>query len=888
MELALDSMDEPVILVVDDNPDELFATSRILKKQGYKVEQAKDGPEALELAMRINPDLILLDVVMPKIDGYDVCRQLKDHALLCQSSVMLMSSVKNTPEHQAKGLDSGADGFIARPYDSREFVSRVRSMLRIKQVEKDLRRQQEWFRVTMSSIGDGLIATDTNGHILFINDVAENLSGWTGSEAQGNSITDVFNVIDEKTGSKITSPIAQALAKGEVINLEDNLALINKNGEVIQIADSVAPIRSEEGEVLGGVLVFRDIRHQIAAMKQIASSQRSWDALFNTTNQSVLVLSPDFKILDTNDVVVKKSGIPKKRIVGKSCHEFINCHSGPHFDCPMQKVIEKGKNVSVTQSIQQYNGHHIVTCTPVLNESGAVEKIVHIATDISDLKEVKRQRSESEAKYRSVFKCASDAMVLVDARTNAILDANEEAVSLYGYTISEMRSLKLDDLALPEEPIEGQQPRHRKKDGTNFPVELTASSVWLNQRITRIVAVRDISSRIETEDERKKLEGQLFQSEKLRAIGTLAGGIAHDFNNLLTTIIGNAEMAIEELQGAPVVEECLRDILSASNLAGELTSQILTIARRDEKNNLPFSMSEVIRDIVRFIGATTPSSIEIETNVVEDCTIFADRSRIYQVLLNLCTNATHAMPNSSGLIKISMVQEKIKKQELTLSDEHKEDVCCKIVVSDNGCGMSAEVAENIFEPYFTTKEPGKGTGLGLAMVQSIIETYGGHIGFISSPGAGTSFTIHLPVYRGPSVKVALQPAEIKTYDLSVFFVDDEPLITKMTKRQLSRDGYDVQAFNNPIEALEAVKNSIESCDVVVSDVNMPHLRGDELAFKIREISKELPIILISGNSSRLSQEIIADIGNCVFLPKPIKRNVLLKTITSIVKESKKQ
>ena len=883
MELALDSMDEPVILVVDDNPDELFATSRILEKQGFKVEAAKDGHEALELAMRINPDLILLDVVMPSLDGYEVCRQLKDHALLCQSSVMLMSSVKNTPEHQAKGLDSGADGFIARPYDSREFISRVRSMLRIKQVEKELRRQQEWFRVTLSSIGDGLIATDTNGQILFINDVAENLSGWTGDEAQGNSITEVFNVINEKTGARITSPIAQALQREEILNLEDNLALINKNGEVIQIADSVAPIRTEEGEILGGVLVFRDIRHQIEAMKQIASSQRSWDALFNTTNQSVLVLSPDFKIIDTNEVVVKKSGVPKRRIVGKYCFDFINCHSGPHSRCPMQKVIDTGRKASVTQSIQQYNGHHIVTCTPVINEAGAVEKIVHIATDISDLKEIKRQRSESEAKYRSVFKCASDAIVLVDARTNAILDANEEALSLYGYSISEMRSLKVDDLELPEEPIEGQQTLHRKKDGSSFPVELTTSSVWLNQRITRIVAIRDISTRLKTEDERKKLEGQLFQSEKLRAIGTLAGGIAHDFNNLLTTIIGNAEMAIEELQGAPVVEECLRDILAASNLAGELTSQILTIARRDEKNNSPFSMAEVIRDIVRFIGATTPSSIEIETTVVEDCTIFADRSRIHQVLLNLCTNATQAMPNNSGLIKITMVQEKIEKQELNLNKDHKKDVCCKIVVSDNGCGMSPEVAENIFEPYFTTKEPGKGTGLGLAMVQSIVANYGGNITFISSPGAGTSFTIHLPLYKGASVKQALPPDEVKVAGLNVIFVDDEPLITKMTQRQLNRDGFEVKAFNNPLKAFEAIERKPEFYDVVVTDVNMPHLRGDELARKIRKISKELPIIMISGNSSKLSQELIENIGNCVFLPKPIKRNDLQKAIRNITK-----
>ena len=268
MKIEKDIIASNKVLLVDDDPEELLATSRVLIKAGFEVTGADSALSAIDKARRNVPDIILLDVVMPEIDGFEACQMIKADSRLSESFVVLMSSQKNTPDYQARGLDAGADGFIPRPFYSDEFVARIRSMMRIKSVEKELRLQKQWLRVTMSSIGDALIATDNRSRILFMNKVAENLTGWTMENAELQPLSKIFNIIDGTTNQPIADPISRVMKDGVIIHLQDNVVLVNKNNMKHQIADSAAPIRNDDGTIVGGVLVFRDITDRKNAEKE--------------------------------------------------------------------------------------------------------------------------------------------------------------------------------------------------------------------------------------------------------------------------------------------------------------------------------------------------------------------------------------------------------------------------------------------------------------------------------------------------------------------------------------------------------------------------------------------------------------------------------------------
>ena len=384
--------------------------------------------------------------------------------------------------------------------------------------------------------------------------------------------------------------------------------------------------------------------------------------------------------------------------------------------------------------------------------------------------------------------------------------------------------------------------------------------------------------------ERLKLEEELRQAQKMESIGNLAGGIAHDFNNILSSIIGFTELALDETSKGTTLEDSLQEVYSAGKRAKELVRQILAFARQSEENRSPIQPSTVAKEVLKFIRSTIPTTIKIEQVIESDSWVMGNTIQIHQVLMNLCTNAAHAMEDSGGTLELNIRDMFVDKTDAAIGMRQWDYV--EITVSDTGVGIPPEAIDSIFEPYFTTKGIGEGTGLGLAVAHGIIESYGGKITFESELGKGTKFTICLPIAKKRSGQDAYVPEQLPTGTERILFVDDEAPIAKMGGQILERLGYSVTTRTSSIEALELFQVRPNDFDLVVTDMTMPNLTGDKLAVELMKIRPDIPVILCTGYSKKISDEIASELGIKAFAYKPVVKVDLAKTVRKVLDEAK--
>ncbi len=388
-----------------------------------------------------------------------------------------------------------------------------------------------------------------------------------------------------------------------------------------------------------------------------------------------------------------------------------------------------------------------------------------------------------------------------------------------------------------------------------------------------------ITERKQAEKDKERLQFQLQQSQKMESIGNLAGGIAHDFNNILSSIIGFTELALDETPKGTLAEDSLQEVYSAGKRAKDLVQQILTFARQSDEKRTPLLPSKIAREVLKFIRPTIPTTIEIQQNLDSESWITGNATRVYQVLMNLCTNAAHAMEDSGGVLTVSMKDLSFDKENSPIGMKAGDYV--EIKVSDTGSGIAPEIIDSIFEPYFTTKEPGEGTGMGLAIVRGVIESYDGKISVASQLPKGTTFTTYLPITKKRDHK-AYVPEQLPTGTEHILFVDDEHPIAKMGRRTFESLGYSVTTRTSSEEALELFKAKPNDFDLVVTDMTMPNMTGDQLAIELMKIRNDIPVILCTGFSKRISDDSIADIGIRAFAYKPIVKADLAKTVRKVL------
>jgi PAS domain S-box-containing protein len=398
--------------------------------------------------------------------------------------------------------------------------------------------------------------------------------------------------------------------------------------------------------------------------------------------------------------------------------------------------------------------------------------------------------------------------------------------------------------------------------------------------------VQDITARKKTEEEQARAEAQLRQAQKMESLGTLAGGIAHDFNNILGVIVGYTEIALWESPEGSGLRTSLQEVLRAANRATDLVKQILAFSRQREQEKKPVQLGLIVKEALRMLRASLPSTIEILSDVDTKTVALVDPTQIHQVLMNLCTNAAHAMQENGGVLSARLTDGYLGPESIPPHSGLQPGPHVRLTVQDTGHGIPAAVLDRIFDPFFTTKEPGVGTGLGLAVVHGIVKSHGGAIEVKSSIGEGTTFHVLLPAVESTTTPVSVSFAPLPRGAERLLVVDDEPALAMATKEMLERLGYEVEYQTSSVGALETFRLRLEGkpFDLVITDMTMPHLTGLDLTRELLRKQPDLPIILCTGFSEKINDEKARSLGIKGLLMKPFILRELAELTRKVLSE----
>jgi PAS domain S-box-containing protein len=514
----------------------------------------------------------------------------------------------------------------------------------------------------------------------------------------------------------------------------------------------------------------------------------------------------------------------------------------------------------------------------------AIARELHEAVSRRERRQADQALETSERTLRTILDSAQDGIVVVDAETRTFVVANEAMCRMLGYRPEELVGRSIQDVHPTEALAEieeafasnmgGETPLTlglpmKRKDGTVFYADLSSRPTELDGR-TRMVAIfRDITERKQAEEERDLLEQQLFQAQKLEALGTLAGGIAHDFNNALTGIIGLTELALEDMDPNSKVYETLAEVPALGRSAADLVSSLMVFSRRGTNERRPLPLLPLMKEMGNVLSRTLPETITVRRLWPEQVPLVeADPTQVQQVIMNLATNARDAMPDGGELT--------LEILEATLDDAYCRlhpdctpgDYVC-LSVRDTGTGISPEVQARMFEPFFTTKETGEGTGLGLASANKIVKNHGGYIRVTSELGTGTQFDVYLPVSAGQAASTRDSGQEQTSGGgETLLLVDDAPNVLRTAQRMLESFGYTVLTARDGEEGLEVFRSNRNRIALVLTDIAMPKMTGKRLCAEILRTDPTTRLLLASGHGSDGDLEELRALGVQDFVQKP--------------------
>ncbi|MCP3954116.1 MAG: PAS domain S-box protein, partial [Desulfobacterales bacterium] len=510
------------------------------------------------------------------------------------------------------------------------------------------------------------------------------------------------------------------------------------------------------------------------------------------------------------------------------------------------------------------------------NEDGGCLRGTGFAQDITERKSAETALRESENRYRDLIELNPDCIFV--CRHGVILYTNNAMVEILGAGSKEdLIGRSIFDFVHPDyrkKARERSQFVTEKKmpvplsdfillrmDDGQIHVQSLGAPVEFEGKAAVLYATRDVTALKKVMEEKSQLEKQLQQAQKMESIGNLAGGIAHDFNNILFPIVGMAELLLEDLPAESLEYQNAREILKAGKRGSDLVKQILAFSRQTEHQMIPIRIQSILKEVIKLGKASIPADIKIVSDIQRDCgLILADPVQIHQIAMNLITNAYHAMEQTGGEIAVRLQETRVggtDTDDLTLAPGQ----YATLIVADTGSGIDPVVMDKIFEPYFTTKEQGKGTGLGLAVVFGIVKEHSGEIKVHSAVGRGTTFTVLLPLLdKSPESR---PEKEVETFEPGterILLVDDEEAICHMLKQMLARLGYRVTTRLSGVEALDVFRTEPNAFDLVITDMTMPNLTGDQLARELISIKADTPIVICTGFSERMDKDKADAIG----------------------------
>ena len=831
------------VLIVDDNEQVGRVLESGIRLHGYACMLVKNAKEALAVLDSRGADVVISDILLPDMNGLDLTEVIKRNY---DADVIVITGYHGEYSHE-QAVERGASDFLAKPVKLSELGIRLKRVFRERAI-LEMHRQAEAHQQLVTQILEILNQTEKKTDA--IRDILGLIKEFTDTEAIGIRLREAedFPYYETRGFTKT------------FIEAERLLCTRGKSGQLL---------RDEQGNLcfdcLCGVV------------------------LCGKTDPEQPFFTPGGSFWTNSTTGLLESMVHKELALRMRNR----CQDEGYESVALIPLKSGGEIIGLLQLNDRRRGRF------TLKKIKFLEGIGYSIGIAIKRKEAEEALKKSEKKYRELANSLPQVVFETDEHGNLTF-TNRNAVKLFGYDQKDFkRGLNAFQMLAPEDRESAVQDLRRvldgngtgaseytarRKNGETFPVIVHANHI---PRDGKTVGIRgiviDITERKRAEEEKKKLEAQLRQSHKLEAIGTLAGGIAHDFNNILGVIVGNTELALLDVPESNTAHQNLLAVRETCLRAKDLVKQILTFGRKGEFELGAVNIDQVIREFIKILRATIPTTIEISHHIQNDLAMIkADPTQLNQILLNLCTNAAHAMKESGGILKIGLKNTSLGVEDAKTFEGLKPGAFVRLTVSDTGCGIPPEIVGRIFDPYFTTKAVGEGTGMGLAVVQGIIKSYGGAITLESEPGRGTTFHVYLPASR-KEIEKETSAAEPPTRgNERILFVDDERNIVDIAKKILERFGYEVVVAQNPVEALEIFSERSKTFDLVITDMTMPVMTGVGLSLEIRKIRPEIPIILSTGYSDQIDEERAKKLGIQAFVMKPIIMRELIATVRNIL------
>ena len=766
----------------------------------------------------------------------------------------------------------------------------------IKETQKALEESEKKYRQLVELAQEGIWVIDKDSKTVFVNPSMAKMLGYSSDEMHGKHL---FSFMDEKVIELAEKKLNR---RKNGVKEQHDFEFIHKDGHPVFTTIETAPILDKEGHYNGAIAGVINITGRKKVEKELRMSQMNLSALIENTEGSIWSVDREYRLIVGNSAfqnnissVRGQSFSPGDCVLADEFSTAIDDWRG-YYDRALNGerfIIESKRQFLDKSRDMEYRFN------PIQGIDGVVGGVTVFANDITERKQAEKELYESEKKYRTtaetmpgiVYKCNTDwtftftsdgiedltgypASDFIDSKVRSYESImNKEDTKVIIQTVGEAIGKK--------EPLYSIEYRIANKDGSTRWVY---DSVRINYKEDGEVdyfegVILDIT-------DRKNLETLLQQSQKMDALGTLAGGIAHEFNNILGIIIGNAELGYDDVPDWNPAKSCLEEIKTASLRAKDVVRQILSFTRKTSGERKPIQITTIVKEVLKLIHATIPAGIQINQNILCDTEhVLGNPTEINQILLNLFSNASKAMPKEKGVIDVTLEPIALDEDSTAENTDLFTGDYIKLTVADDGTGIDPVIQDKVFDPYFTTKGVGEGTGMGLAIVYGLVKKHDGAITLTSEVGQGTTVEILLPVVEGKVEEASVETDSMPTGTERILFVDDEPSLADMVRQMLTQLGYDVMAQTSSQKALDLFKEEPDRFDLVITDMAMPEMAGDELAKKLINIRSDIPIILSSGHSERMDEDKAHQLGIQAYLMKPILKRNLSKTVRNVLDEN---
>ncbi|TKB10416.1 ABC transporter substrate binding protein [Desulforhopalus sp. IMCC35007] len=770
------------------------------------------------------------------------------------------------------------------------------NIMRRKVAEDKLRDSEERFRLAFEKANDGICLVAISGEILKVNQRMCDIFGYSSQELESMTVNDIACAEDKE----VSPTFMKKSMDGEIDHAIFEKMYTHKNGRMIHAQVSNTMVKDSAGKPLYFISHLQDITDKKKNDEAFRAGQAKLKAALDSMTDAVSISDEKGRLIEFNEAFATFHRFGSKAecySVFSEYPEILDAFSPDGTLVPLDmwavpralrgevvidsKVILKRKDTGESW-IGSYN------FAPIRNKEGEIIGSVVVGRDITKETEIEQEIIHQQQLLKAIVDNIPVLITLYDPKTRVLL-TNKAFEKTIGWTNEEFQHMDIMEACYPDPQHRAEAAEYMEKvsnEWQEFKVTTksggTIDSIWSNVRLeddTRIGIGIDIT-------EKKQLESNLNQAYKMESLGTLAGGIAHDFNNILSVILGFTELALAGAEKETPVENDLREVYAAGVRAKELVTQILTFARQSDETLKPIEAGLIVKETLKFIRSTIPTTIEIRHNIESTSRILGSPTQLHQIMMNLCTNAAHAMEEKGGTLEITLRDRSLHRATETVTGDLKPGEYIELKISDTGCGIAPHIVDRIFEPYFTTKGPGGGTGMGLALVHGIVEIFNGKIIVESTQRKGTDIIIYLPICKESILQSPDNTEELPTGQERILLVDDEAQVAYIGSRILHQLGYLVTVKTSSLEALELFQSDHADFDLVISDVTMPKMTGDQLASHFRDIRPDIPIILCSGYTKRFSEEEALKAGIKAFINKPIVKADLAVTVRRVLDEAR--